>query len=199
MISALFLLASVVSTASASADVVPTYGGEIVYQGEFPDLIVNPTDFGKADHAGLMQAYQATDKNCSAINTCRNCDPSGECYVVEKYPKITISEYGRVVGDEHIQREIMNRGPVACYLNSDCIHNYTGGVSPYNESYTGEACKPYLFNHAIQLNGWGVTEEGQEYWIGRNSWGTYWGEDGFFNIVKGGAYNPIGCYWAVPD
>lgn len=65
------------------------------------------------------QQYQATDKNCSAINTCRNCDPSGECYAVEKYPKITISEYGRVVGDEHIQREIMNRGPVACYLNSE--------------------------------------------------------------------------------
>jgi hypothetical protein len=47
MISALFVLASVVSTVSASADIVPTYGGEIVYQGDFPDLIVNPTDFGK--------------------------------------------------------------------------------------------------------------------------------------------------------
>jgi hypothetical protein len=25
------------------------------------------------------------------------------------------------------------------------------------------------------------------------------GEHGFFKIVRGGAYNPIGCYWAVPD
>jgi len=64
---------------------------------------------------------------------------------------------------------------------------------------TGGACHPYKFDHAIQLNGWGTDENGTDYWIGRNSWGTYWGEHGFFRIVRGGAYNPIGCYWAVPD
>ena len=43
----------------------------------------------------------------------------------------------------------------------------------------------------------------------RNSWGTFWGEDGFFRTVTsaymngtGDSYNmgiELGCGWAVPD
>lgn len=54
-----------------------------------------------------------------------------------------------------------------------------------------------ITNHAIALTGWG-TENGTDYWIGRNSWGTYWGEHGFFRIVRGGKYQPKRGFWAVP-
>jgi cathepsin X len=64
------------------------------------------------------QQYQAKDGTCTPMDTCMTCDPNLGCYAIENYPKISISDYGRVIGDENIQKEIMNRGPVACYINS---------------------------------------------------------------------------------
>jgi len=57
------------------------------------------------------------------------CDSTNGCYAVTEYPKIGLLEYGRVIGDLNIQKEIMTRGPVACYLNYECIETYQ--VFPY--------------------------------------------------------------------
>jgi hypothetical protein len=48
------------------------------------------------------QQYKAIDGNCSAIDVCMNCDHDAGCYAIEKYPKIGIKEYGRVLGDTYI-------------------------------------------------------------------------------------------------
>lgn len=138
------------------------------------------------------QQYVAKNMKCTAINTCMTCDPMHGCMAVKDYPLISISEYGSVSGDLNVMAEIYARGPISVYLNSQCLHTYKGGIVMYDE------CNNTVTNHAVQLNGWG-TENGVDYWIGRNSWGTYWGERGFFRIVRGGRYNVGEGYWAVPD
>lgn len=50
----------------------------------------------------------------------------------------------------------------------------------------------YDINHGVTLVGYGVkgpNDKGtcQAYWIVRNSWGTDWGENGFFRLCMDGA------------
>jgi len=89
--------------------------------------------------------------------------------------------------------EIYRRGPVTCGLwTSDVFDfNYFGGVwTTENEE----------FDHDVEVVGWG-TENGIDYWHIRNSWGTYWGEQGFLRIKRGLEKGIVeyDCWFGIPD
>jgi len=71
---------------------------------------------------------------------------------------------------------IYNNGPVTTWMMiyTD-FYNYTGGV--YQHVYG-----PEEGGHFVVICGWDDTES---YWICRNSWGTNWGESGWFRIRMG--------------
>lgn len=136
---------------------------------------------------------------CSAINTCRTCNTftsyGGKCVGVTSYPNATIAEYGQISGAHQMAAEIYARGPIACNVNAGPLVDYTGGV--YNDDSQSTD-----IDHVISVVGWGYSEElKKQYWIVRNSWGEYWGERGYFRIVKG--ENLLGiesqCAWATPN
>lgn len=153
------------------------------------------------------QNYEAKDPSypsCQSIDVCEFClppDPDslndtnpGQCWAPD-YKLFYASQYGRVKGETAIKAEIFARGPVACSIHAtDKFFNYTG-----NSIYEENVLFP-VPNHILSLVGWGE-QNGEKYWIGRNSWGEYWGNRGFFKIKVGGDNLGIenDCYWAVPS
>ena len=71
---------------------------------------------------------------------------------------------------------IATNGPImtGMEVNSD-FFDYTGGVYTYDYG-------DFMGNHAICVIGYDDT---QNCWICKNSWGTSWGEDGYFKIAYG--------------
>lgn len=76
-----------------------------------------------------------------------------------------------------MKSELVQHGPIGCgiHVTDNFVNNYTGGI-------WSEKVRFPLINHEISVVGYGITEEGEEYWVGRNSWGTFWGEMGFFKM-----------------
>ena len=80
------------------------------------------------------------------------------------------------------QEALIEYGPLPATMQvyEDFYPNYTGGVYKYTNG-------GYVFGHVVTIvgydNTWGDEDEG--YWICKNSWGTDWGENGWFKIAYG--------------
>ena len=68
------------------------------------------------------------------------------------------------------------------YSSGIYTHNYTSAAT--GERVRSEFNPFCVTNHAVLAVGWGETEQGDKYWIVKNSWGTGWGLDGYFHIKR---------------
>jgi len=136
------------------------------------------------------------------MGQCANCFPgpngTSNCWAVKPFTTYRLKGYNLIDAApeelEHaIMSEIYRRGPVTCgiYTSEVFDFNYFGGVWTQDNDD---------FDHDIEVVGWG-TEDGEDYWHIRNSWGTYWGEQGFLRIKRGLAKGLVeyDCWFSVPD
>nr|CAH04633.1 cathepsin X/O [Suberites domuncula] len=177
----------------ADPDLGSCHGGSAL--GAYKFIFKNGiTDITCSPFMGVDSFYWA-EVPCNET-MCRTCDRFGKCSFI-KGPTYFISEYGTVTGEDQMKAEVFARGPIACsvYAHSAAFEEYTGGVIHDPVQYNSTT-------HVVAVTGWGTDEKtGMKYWIGRNSFGTAWGEDGWFKLQRGVNALDIEkhtCAWAVP-
>ena len=87
---------------------------------------------------------------------------------------------------------VYNNGPIFTAFDAHCL------PCGYDGLYVVSGAGYYDINHAVVIVGWNdslVYEGGQGAWIVKNSWGTDFGDEGYFYIAYGGAQ--IGSYSSV--
>jgi cathepsin X len=92
----------------------------------------------------------------------------------------------------------LQNGPITCAINANPANfSYWKGDEIYTGAYTTNVAD---LDHEISVVGYGV-ENDVNYWFVRNSWGTFWGDNGFFKVESG--KNSLGieldCSWASVD
>ncbi|XP_061711443.1 procathepsin L-like [Cydia pomonella] len=95
-----------------------------------------------------------------------------------------------MMDEEQLKVLLANRGPISIAINSQDFGYYQKGILIPN------MCKGRPIDHAVLLVGYGE-ENGQKYWLIKNSWGTGWGEQGYVRMLRGVNACNIGFYLAV--
>ncbi|KAH0788736.1 Clan CA, family C1, cathepsin B-like cysteine peptidase [Histomonas meleagridis] len=134
----------------------------------------------------FMEQHGVTDVECHpwkgvkkySNDFCSRCDNSSKPM---KLYKAVYSSTTHYVGVDDIKKAILIDGPVSASIASDKkFSNYRGGI--YTSSLKG---KIEAGNHAVELIGWGIDDDGVEFWIILNQYGTHWGEKGRMRIKMG--------------
>jgi C1A family cysteine protease len=99
----------------------------------------------------------------------------------EKTPVVAkISNWTAIPNDlSKIEAYLAAHGPLSITLNANLLMSYTSGIITGDTS----SCPGDESDHAVLLVGYGNDATSKtHYWIVKNSWGTSWGEDGYFRI-----------------
>jgi len=181
-------------------------GGALVSFSE-EQLVDCATSAGDGCNGGLSNlAFQYTAKNGIELEstypyTATN-GASGKCKYVAAKATYKNKSYNYCTNDSTVSEKVkactlaswqgyLALGPFSVYMeaDSDDFQNYSKGVLTFKTTDCANGS-----DHAVLAVGWGVdTTTNLTYVLVRNSWGTSWGEKGYFR-VKYDPTNHDTCY-----
>lgn len=112
------------------------------------------------------QAYYGQNSACATP-----ADKTNPVATIDGYVKLPVNNYTALMN------AIANVGPIAVSVDASSWSGYTGGI------FNGCNQKNPDIDHAVVLMGYGE-ENGQKYWLIRNSWSASWGEQGYIRIAR---------------
>ena len=123
---------------------------------------------------GSSYPYVAYQKKCSYNSASGIVNAAGYVDVTKNDPNAHINAIAR--------------GPVSAAIQatSSIFQFYKGGI------ISSTSCGTSL-NHAVLLIGYGADASGNKYWLLKNSWGSSWGESGYFRIARSTSSGPGIC------
>lgn len=145
-------------------------------EGGFPYVIAGKyaQDFGVLPEE--CYPYEGHDGKCFEKNCKR--------YYVADY-KYVGGFFGGC-NEELMKLDLVKNGPltVAFEVYPDFMF-YKSGI--YHHTGINLRYNPFHeVNHGVLITGYGIdSQTGEKYWIVKNSWGTTWGEQGYFRIRRG--------------
>lgn len=149
----------------------------------------------------FFNEFEMIPESCFEYNP-SNATCSNICNYSELPTKYKVSRYEYLGGfygttnEENMIKEIRARGPIPGNIVVPWTFSYyKNGIYSTKglKKNTGTFNKVSLFDknlswssvdHSILIVGYGE-EDGVKFWIGMNTWGEKWGEDGYFRILRG--------------
>jgi C1A family cysteine protease len=130
-----------------------------------------------------LASYPYTSGVTKTGGSCQKCSPVAQ-----------ISSCSDVKPNDQISlKAAVAQQPVAVAIEADTryFQSYSSGV------LTSTSCGTTL-DHGVLIVGYG-SENGQDYWLVKNSWGTTWGDKGYVKIARSSSTNDPGICGIAMD
>ena len=125
-----------------------------------------------ANSEGLLEEFQYSYSSFYGVESSCSIPSAG-------IPKAQITGYVKLPSNDYesLMNAVAKIGPIAISVDASSWHAYSSGI------FNGcNQVNPDI-NHAVVLVGYGE-ENGQKYWLVRNSWSASWGENGYIRLNR---------------